>query len=166
MDFGKLNNISGIDFRLPPNNNFTAQVLNSSNAQTPPKVYVGPPVWANKDWTGKIYPTSAKDKDFLYHYARQFNTIELNVTHYQIPNLSTIERWKEAVVGQNFTFCPKWPQIISHDAQLQKCESLIDEFVENITQLGSYLGTTFLQLAPYFTPRQLPILENFCSLCH
>lgn len=160
MDFGKLNDISGIDFTLPPDHPSTSLILGKSMHQKA-HFFVGPPVWANKDWVGKVYPTSAKDKDFLYHYARQFNTIELNVTHYQIPSQTTIERWRESVSGTNFKFCPKWPQIISHDAQLQKCESQIQEFVESISALKPYLGTTFLQLAPYFIPSQTHVLEEF-----
>ena len=160
MEFGKLNTISGIDFTLPPDNPITKLVLGNYKPQKP-QIFVGPPVWSNKDWVGKVYPTSAKEKDYLFHYARQFNTIELNVTHYQIPSQSTIERWKESVSGTDFKFCPKWPQIISHDAQLQRCEGQINEFIENVSALDNHLGTTFLQLAPYFASQQLPVLEKF-----
>jgi uncharacterized protein YecE (DUF72 family) len=159
MDFGKLNDIAGINFDLPPENTFTKNVLTQTNTQK--RCFVGPPIWSNKEWIGKIYPSNAKEKDFLYHYARQFNTIELNVTHYQIPNLSTIDRWRESVVGTDFKFCPKWPQIISHDRQLIGCDLFVNEFIENVSQLDEYLGMTFLQLSPYFGSNKLPILERF-----
>ncbi|WP_373330873.1 DUF72 domain-containing protein [Salmonirosea aquatica] len=77
---------------------------------------------------GKIYPSNAKDKDFLYHYTRQFNTIELNMTHYQIPSDDTIDRWRDTA-PEGFKYCPKWPQIISHDAQLLNVMLPADEFV-------------------------------------
>ncbi len=159
MDFGKLNDINGINFDLPPENPFTKNVLTQVNSQK--RCFVGPPIWANKEWIGKIYPSNAKETNFLYHYARQFNTIELNVTHYQIPSLSTIDRWRESVAGTSFKFCPKWPQIISHDNQLIGCEGLVKEFVKNIGQLDEYLGMTFLQLSPYFGSNKLPVLERF-----
>ena len=85
MDFGKLENIDNVDFTLPFTHKFTTETLASTAPSSKMQVYVGPPIWANKEWVGKIYPSNAKDKDFLYHYTRQFNTIELNVTHYQIP---------------------------------------------------------------------------------
>jgi uncharacterized protein YecE (DUF72 family) len=159
MDFGKLNDIIGVDLSLPAANPFTQSVLTDTNGQK--RCFVGPPIWANKEWIGKIYPSNAKEKDFLYHYARQFNTIELNVTHYQIPSLSTIDRWRESVAGTAFQFCPKWPQIISHDRQLINCEGLVNEFVENVSQLNEYLGMTFLQLSPYFGANKLGVLERF-----
>lgn len=160
MDFGKLEDISGVDFSLPASHSFTAEVLAKSTSDTKAVAYVGPPIWANKDWIGKIYPSNAKDKDYLYYYTRQFNTIELNVTHYQVPTPAMIERWRSNA-AQGFKFCPKWPQAISHERQLQGTDLLSKEFVDAVLPLGEFLGTTFLQLAPYFEPRQLPILTKF-----
>ncbi len=162
MDFGKLDDISGVDFSLPPDNPFTGQTLhrldNTGSGQI--SCFVGPPIWANKEWVGKIYPTTAKEKDFLYHYTRQFNTIELNVTHYQIPSEATILRWREAA-APGFRFCPKWPQIISHEHQLKGIEHLSREFTDAVLSLKEHLGTTFLQLGPAFDTRQTRTLELF-----
>ena len=114
MDFGKLDDISNVNFTLPAAHPFTHQVLKNASGNNSTLCFVGPPIWSNKEWVGKIYPTTAKEKDFLYHYTRQFNTIELNVTHYQIPTEATIQRWREAS-APGFRFCPKWPQEISHE---------------------------------------------------
>ncbi|AYQ32853.1 DUF72 domain-containing protein [Runella sp. SP2] len=160
MDFGKLTDISGVNFALPNDPVFNQGVLNGTVIAGEKQVFVGPPIWANKEWVGKIYPTTAKEKDFLYHYGRQFNTIELNVTHYQIPSESTIQRWKESV-PTHFKFCPKWPQEISHDRQLRGCEPLSDAFTKSVLGLEANLGMTFLQLGPYFDPRQSKILTAF-----
>jgi uncharacterized protein YecE (DUF72 family) len=159
MDFGKLNDISEVNFKLPSEHILTKTVLTQNDSRK--LCFVGPPIWSNKEWIGKIYPSNAKEKDFLYHYARQFNTIELNVTHYQIPSLSTVDRWKESVSGTHFRFCPKWPQVISHDRQLIGCEVLTKDFTGNISQLGDHLGMTFLQLSPYFMPNKGNVLEKF-----
>lgn len=160
MDFGKLEDISQVDFTLPPDNQFSSKILTSETPNPQPKVYIGPPIWSNRDWVGKIYPSNAKEKDFLYHYTRQFNTIELNVTHYQIPAESTIERWKESA-AEGFKFCPKFPQAISHDRMLLGCEAMTEEFCTNILGLGEHLGTTFLQLGPTFEPKHFRNLENY-----
>ena len=160
MDFGKLQDISNIDFSLPPDNSLTAHILELSPKNQKSNIYIGPPVWANKDWIGKIYPHNAKDKELLYHYTRQFNTIELNVTHYQIPTVETIQRWK-AAAADGFKFCPKFPQIISHDRQLVGTEALTAEFCSAVLGLGEHLGMTFLQLSPTFNPRQIKFLENY-----
>ncbi len=160
MDFGKLSiqDLEKTDLKLNPDNPFNEKIWQPSTKQ--PIVKVGCPIWSNKDWNGKIYPHNAKTQDFLKLYSHQFNTIELNVTHYQIPNDETIERW-QTETHSDFTFCPKFPQIISHDKLLQNTESLTNEFCYQILKLESKLGIPFLQLAPYFTPKQLPILEKY-----
>jgi uncharacterized protein YecE (DUF72 family) len=160
MDFGKLSiyDLEKTDLRLNPDNPFNEKIWQPSTKQ--PIIKVGCPVWSNKDWNGKIYPHSAKTQDFLKLYSDQFNTIELNVTHYQIPNDETIERWKTET-SPNFTFCPKFPQIISHDKNLQNTESLTHEFCSQILKFGHKLGMPFLQLAPYFTPKHFSILEKY-----
>lgn len=161
MDFGKLSlaELEQADLRLPPDHAFTQQVLQTA-AATAPRVYVGCPVWADKTWVGKLYPSNAKDRDFLRLYARQFNTIELNITHYRVPDQALINEWNSAV-PEGFEFCPKFPQVISHDKALQDCQAVTEVFCEEILRLGSHLGTTFLQLAPFFGPRQVGVLEQY-----
>ena len=167
MDFGKLSKqeIDKVDFTLKPDNKFNEKVLQvpliPNNKSLITKI--GCPVWSNKDWLGKIYPQNAKTQDFLKLYAKQFNTIELNVTHYQIPSDNTINHWLDET-NPNFTFCTKFPQVISHDKMLQNTEDLTFEFCTQIMKLGRNLGLPFLQLAPYFTPRQFKILEKYLEL--
>lgn len=170
MDFGKLSkhDVERVDFTLKPDNEFNEKVFSfisplSIIEQAGLKLSVGCPVWSNKDWLGKIYPQNAKTQDFLKLYAKQFNTIELNVTHYQIPSDATINHWLDEV-PPNFTFCTKFPQVISHDKLLQNAEELTYEFCTQIMKLGHNLGLPFLQLAPYFTPRQFKILEKYLEL--
>ncbi len=162
MDFGKLSDISRVDFTLPPDHPDTRPLLerHKLNASLKPKVYIGLPVWVNKAWVGNYYPATMREKDSLLWYSKQFNTIELNSTHYHIPSPDTIDRWRQTV-PQNFTFCPKFPQLISHETQLSKALDLTATFCEAIAGLEENLGDTFLQLPPYFAPRQLPDLETF-----
>ncbi|MCC9135803.1 DUF72 domain-containing protein [Pontibacter silvestris] len=161
MDFGKLNDISRVDFTLPPNNPDSLPLLQRYQKAVKPRVYVGLPVWVNKAWVGSYYPKGMREKDSLLWYSKQFNTIELNSTHYHIPNLSSIERWKQTV-PQGFTFCPKFPQLISHESLLSRSLDVTATFCEAIAGLEESLGDSFLQLPPSFSPRQLPDLEVFC----
>lgn len=162
MDFGKLLDISKVDFKMPELRFHPEVVLGGIESESF-EVYVGCPIWANKNWVNKIYPSQAKEKEFLKYYAQQFNTIELNVTHYQIPDLKTIERWKYQVEeNPDFKFCPKIPQEISHH-QVKKgtFHKLTELFCHHIDELGENLGMTFLQLSPHFTPQQIDLLEDF-----
>lgn len=159
MDFGKVDNPDLVDFTLPPDHPQTARTLAESRNGAL-RVYVGLPIWANREWAGKIYPSTARDKEYLQHYTRQFNTIELNTTHYRTPDEATIRHWKaEATPG--FRYCPKFPQLISHEKQLLNAENLTREFCDQILALDNHLGMSFLQLSPYFAPRQVGALEKY-----
>ena len=176
MDFGKLTNLSNVTFALPPGNAFNARVWTNVAPASQPSVFIGGPIWANKDYVGKVYPSAAKERDFLHHYVRQFNTIELNLTHYQIPTAGMIEKWKTEAAGAmaergatgrgpgtSFLYCPKFPQIISHERLLQGTENLTNEFVNAIFGLEEHLGMSFLQLPPSFGPDKWPVLETYLS---
>lgn len=153
MQFGLLSNINEVDFYLPKDHPETAFVLNKKKNEAI-EIYVGCPIWAHKDWVGKIYPAKAKDKDFLMYYAQQYNSIELNATHYKIPSLSTIARWV-ADVPDGFKFCPKVPQVISHAKNIFDMKMVFDEFTDTVLHFENNLGCTFLQLPPYFKPERI-----------
>lgn len=166
MDFGKVQNVDAVTFTLPPGHPFNARVWADVTPNARPDVFIGGPVWANKDYVGKVYPSTAKERDFLHHYVRQFNTIELNLTHYQIPTPAMIDKWKTEAAGSDgpFVYCPKFPQIISHERLLQGAESLTDEFINAIFALEEFLGMSFLQLPPNFGPDKWPVLERYLRL--
>ncbi|QHL87888.1 DUF72 domain-containing protein [Nibribacter ruber] len=160
MDFGRLPDISKVNFSLPEDHAATAQVLARAQRPTKPSLYLGCPTWVNKNWLGSYYPSGAPDNQLLYWYSRQFNTLEMNTTHYRIPDLATVHKWKQAVPS-GFTFCPKLPQIISHDQLLQNAGEPTQRFCEAILELGEALGMAFLQLPPFFGPEDFDILQRF-----
>ncbi|GAB4125323.1 MAG: DUF72 domain-containing protein [Raineya sp.] len=159
MDFGKLSDISQVNFSLPAESKENRRVLPQKPTEKP-KIYVGCPIWSQKEWIGKIYPHNAQNKDFLHYYAKQFNAIELNTTHYRIPDKKTIEQWKKQVDG-DFHFSPKFPQPISHEKMLLNAQDLLNEFCEAIRGLDENLGLSFLQLPPHFEIKHLNNLEHF-----
>ncbi|MEZ4992191.1 MAG: DUF72 domain-containing protein [Saprospiraceae bacterium] len=161
MKFGKLNDISGVDFTLPPDPAGNSRVLEALEVpEETPTCYIGCTGWSMPEWIGKVYPKGTKSKDFLKFYSRQFNTIEFNTTHYRIPNFSTVEKWYEESAA-DFHFCPKIPQIISHSRDLGNGQDALDTFCDAILGLKEKLGCCFLQLPPYFGHDRLPVLENF-----
>jgi uncharacterized protein YecE (DUF72 family) len=117
-------------------------------------------VWAVKDWLGQVYPLGAQPKDFLTHYARQFNSIELNSTHYGIPSDETVIRWRESTPS-GFKFNVKFFQNISHHAALDENAALVRQFVNAILPLEDRLGLCFLQLPPSFDVSSLARLSRF-----
>ena len=123
-------------------------------------LFIGCTGWSMKEWIGKVYPKGTKAKDFLRVYSGQFNTIELNTTHYRVPSAEMIEKWYQES-SPDFRFCPKIPQSISHSHSLGLGTELIRSFCEAILGLKEKLGCCFLQLPPHFDIRRLSQLEKF-----
>ncbi len=161
MKFGKLEDISDVDFSLPCDMPGTREALGKMERPSDQvNFYLGGTGWTMKEWVGTVYPADAKSKDYLKHYSRQFNTIEMNTTHYRIPTEAMVEKWKNESAA-DFKFCPKIPQTISHSADLGLNTGLIELFAEAIAGLGEKMGCCFMQLPPYFDASRLPLLEKF-----
>lgn len=161
MDFGKLKNIENVDFTLPPDPEGTTALLKSLEKPKEPRVYFASPVWSHKGFLGKIYPASAKPADYLHHYAKHYNSIELNTTFYGV-NPKQIDKW-EAATPEGFMFCPKLTGEISHKKQLRLCQTEVQTFCEQMSKLGTKLGPAWLLLPQDFAPHNLDILENFLA---
>src|SRR5689334_3848885 len=133
MEFGKVPEaeLKHIDLTLPPDPPETTAVLEKSKGSSKTKFYIGCAKWGRKDWIGKFYPQGTKEKDFLEHYARLFNSIELNTTYYKIPTAAQVQQWKSKV-GKDFKFCPKFTDSITHMKRLQDTRPLVDSFLEGI----------------------------------
>nr|WKN35150.1 DUF72 domain-containing protein [Tunicatimonas sp. TK19036] len=155
MKFGKLTDISHVNFMLPEDHPATLPALQKSSETLitdAPRVLIGSARWGERDLIGKIYPPKTPAKDYLSHYSRHFTTIELNSTHYQLPSVSQVEQWCEKAEPQ-FTFCPKIPQIISHRPDFGSQLHATEQLLPALKAFGSQLGLPFLQLPPTFTPQ-------------
>lgn len=160
MKFGKVIDPGAIDYQLPALPENSLQKLESLPKSAPKEIFIGCPVWADKSYVGTLYPNKTKAADFLYHYSRQFNSIELNSTHYNIPKLDTVRKWRDAV-PPGFLFCPKFPQVISHRKDFFDRHEIIDRFISNIYEFDDKLGMSFIQFPPYAGPSYLEGIYKF-----
>lgn len=160
MEFGKLPNVDGVDFSLPPDPPANTPLLGALHPGGPPAVFIGATGYNMRPWVGVWYPEGAKPADFLRHYGRQFNTIEHNTTHYRIPDEATVRRWRAETPG-DFRFCPKLPQSVSHARDLGAHSGDLAAFCRSIALLEEKIGACFLQLPPHFGPDRLPLLAHF-----
>ncbi|WP_448635284.1 DUF72 domain-containing protein [Pedobacter panaciterrae] len=129
-----------------------------------PEFYVGCAKWGRKEWLNMIYPAKTKEADFLDQYVKHFNSIELNAVFYSIPNAELIKKWKakaEDNSNNSFIFCPKFSRTISHIKRLKDAEVPTDLFLASISEFAQFLGPCFLQLGDNFTPKSLPVLEEY-----
>ncbi len=161
MEFGKVDpaEIDKIDFKLPPDKPETTQLLARSRNDKP-EIFVGCAKWGRKDWVGKIYPAKTKEADFLKHYAKHFNCIELNATFYKMPTYDQTESWKNKVT-EGFKFCPKFTDTITHIKRLKDTKEQVDRFLEGISGFKDTLGPIFLMPHPQMGPKTLEIQQLF-----
>jgi uncharacterized protein YecE (DUF72 family) len=158
MKFGKLADIKEVRFRAP-NLRFANPDLKASPKTN---IYLGTTGWSNKEWNGTYYPKNTTSSEFLTEYGKLFNTIELNSTHYHIPSEERVNTWKSKI-SEGFLFCPKIPQIISHRRNLASETSQTNTFFKAIQNFDTALGTSFMQLPEYFSPKNADQLLHFLN---
>ena len=161
MEFGKIENIEALDFRLPSDHPDTVRLFGELKKRNEaPKVYVGCAKWGRPDWIGKLYPKGTKATDFLKHYVCHFNTIELNAMFYQIFPRTTVEKWA-SLAGPDFRFAPKMTQAVTHFKRLKNAEADTDNFLESLAGFGDKLGHTFIQFDDRFGPKNIDSLRSY-----
>lgn len=124
------------------------------------RAYVGGTGWGQTKWLGKVYPRGTKPRDFLSHYVRQFNAIELNALWYNLQPKPVIEQWA-ALAGPAFRFCPKFSNTISHELRLEGAQEDTILFVDHMRSFGAALGPAFLQLPESYGPAGAAALHAF-----
>ncbi len=163
MKFGKLADLNGVHFSFPVEplaNRARLERYERGEGDDLPVIYIGATGWSMKEWVGTWYPEKTKSADFLKQYGKLFNTIELNTTHYRIPSPELTKTWY-ASVPDDFRFCPKVPQSISHRNDFALGQPHLADFVASLDSLQEKFGCAFIQLPPYFSADRLPALERF-----
>jgi uncharacterized protein YecE (DUF72 family) len=162
MEFGRLEpaELETVSFSLPPDHPETTRLLQAAKKKNGTEIYVGCAKWGRKDWVGKIYPPKTKEADFLSHYAKYFNCLELNATFYKMPSKAQTSAWSKKV-GEDFLFCPKFPQSITHLRRLKNTTEAIERFLDGLSGFGKNLGPTFLVTHPQMGPKGLETIEAF-----
>ena len=158
MKFGQVSNPEEVDFTIPKDHPDTKKVLEKSKAKTF-EVRVGCAKW-NKTDLKNFYPKGTKDE--LGYYSSQFNCIELNATFYRLFPASQFEKWYENTPA-DFKFFPKLTQDISHFRRLKEVEGIVDEYVNNASNLKEKLGMPFLQMHNNFGPKDIDRVQAFAD---
>ena len=159
MKFGSVTDPENIDFSLPSDHPDTLKVLGNGNSANF-EAFVGCAKWNKKDLKG-FYPRGTKDE--LAYYATQFNSIELNATHYKLYGEDVISGWRDKT-GDAFKFFPKVVNSISHYKRLKGVEALVEEYSLPFRVLGDKLGMFFLQLRDDFKPQDIDRVVRFVEI--
>lgn len=113
-------------------------------------VYVGTCGYSYQHWKGGVfYPRGLPQRAWLEFYARHFNTLELNVTFYRLPEESTFRRWDEQTPS-DFTFAVKGPRFITHIKRLKEPKDPLVKLRDNVLPLAAKVKCFLWQLPPGF----------------
>ena len=125
------------------------------------RAHVGTSGWSYATWRPKFYPEGTKAKDFLPFYATKLRTIEINYTFNHLPTQANVDAWTGATTD-DFVFCLKASQQITHRAQLRDPAETLPIFFERARLLGVRLGPILFQTPPWVR-RDDDRLANFLA---
>ena len=159
MDFGRLETVDGLEFALPSSPAPQTGLIGAMKAgDGTTRIFLGAPAWGSRAFVGTIYPPGSLAREYLKHYSRQFDTVELNTMYYRIPDLQTLVRWTNDT-PDHFRFCPKFPKNLGTGPGFNSGQ--LNRFLEAIDVLGEKAGHSFLQLPGYFEFRNWDALRSF-----
>ncbi|HEX6095185.1 MAG TPA: DUF72 domain-containing protein [Thermoanaerobaculia bacterium] len=126
------------------------------------EIRIGTSGYHYKHWLGRYYPAGMKPNAMLAHYLRDFDTVELNNTFYQLPNESTFDAWRDNTPG-DFLYAVKGSRFITHMIKLKDAQRGLTNFMPRAERLGDKLGPILWQLPPGWKVN-VERLEEFLSL--
>ena len=115
------------------------------------RVLVGCSGWNYQDWRGRFYPNGVPPSRWLEHYARCFDSVEVNSTFYRLASKKAVENWVEQT-PPDFVFAVKASRFLTHMKRLTDMEQGVATFYDRIEALVGTpkLGPVLWQLPGNF----------------
>ena len=120
---------------------------------------IGASSWSAPSWEGVFYPKGTIPADYLPHYSKEFDTVEVDATFYRTPSTRMVDAWRERTPA-NFLFAAKVPQVVTHEKLLVDCEEEMQAFLRVMDRLGDKLGPLLFQFR-YFKKAEFPEPDLF-----
>ena len=103
--------------------------------------------WQYKHWRGDFYPADLPQNRWFEHYARVFDTVEINNSFYRLPEAETFASWANRA-PMRFVFAVKASRFLTHMKKLKDPEEPIERLFSRMRALGRHLGPVLYQLPP------------------
>jgi uncharacterized protein YecE (DUF72 family) len=124
-----------------------------------PNIRIGCSGWQYRHWRGDFYPAELPQNGWLDHYARHFDTVEINNTFYRLPEAATFAAWGRRA-PRGFVYAVKASRFLTHMKKLKDPEEPIHRFFTRAKRLEHALGPVLYQLPPHW-PVNVERLETF-----
>jgi uncharacterized protein YecE (DUF72 family) len=109
--------------------------------------------WNYEHWrNGVFYPPRLPPSKWLEHYARSFDTVEVNATFYRLPRPSAVANWLTQT-PPSFLLAVKMSRYLTHVRRLQGVHDSLERFYAAIAPLVG-------------TPKLGPVLWQFPETFH
>jgi uncharacterized protein YecE (DUF72 family) len=128
----------------------SAKVPTSGYSQALPVINVGCSGWFYWHWRGAFYPQDMPTKDWFSHYAREFQTVELNAPFYSWPTVNAVKGWLRQAGDSEFVYTVKGCELITHVKRFSRTKLLVKDFGYIADLLGERMGCFLFQLPPSF----------------
>jgi uncharacterized protein YecE (DUF72 family) len=114
-------------------------------------IRIGCSGWNYASWREEFYPKGCPPSRWLEHYAKHFDTVEINNTFYRLAKPASAARWVEQT-PPDFVFAAKGSQYLTHMKRLQDREQGLERYYKSIEPLAQSpkLGPVLWQLPPNF----------------
>ena len=113
------------------------------------KIYIGTSGWDYKHWEKVFYPEDLNTKEWFNYYSKNFNSVEINNTFYNLPDKQIIKVWKNNA-PENFVYAIKASRYITHMKKLKDPKKSVKNFFNTIRILENKIGIVLFQLPPYW----------------
>ncbi len=123
---------------------------------------VGCSGWNYRSWRGPFYPRDLPVSQWLEHYARVFDTVEVNNTFYRLPERTVFMQWHKRFPAQ-FQIAVKASRFLTHMKRLRDPAEPLERLFSRAIALDGQLGPVLYQLPPTLAI-DLPRLERFLAL--
>lgn len=121
--------------------------------------YIGTSGWSYSGWLGTFYPEKIKSSLILPYYAKNFDSVELNNSFYQIPKEKNVKIWVE-ITPPHFVFSCKANRYITHIKKLEDTKDTVERLIRAFSNFEEKLGPILFQFPPYW-PIDINCLKNF-----
>lgn len=100
-------------------------------------------------WKGRFYPEELPKRLWFSHYARLFDTVEINNTFYRLPAPGVFDTWRSAA-PDGFLYALKFSRYGTHRKRLREPAQPIRLFTSRARRLKERLGPVLVQLPPHW----------------
>ena len=136
------------------------------------RFHIGTSGWMYDHWRGDFYPQELAKSKWLPYYVEQFETVELNNTHYIQPKPASWQNWHDAA-PDGFRYAIKAHRFLTHWKRFKDPERSLEKQIRAAEALKSHLGPFLYQAPPNFERDEATVerLEHFLSIlprrhCH